>query len=144
MSSSIFTGETAWELMDRLSWNLLLKNFTNIYWPFQFPFRLSNFNDCITKILCVFLCISQMQVTKYLSERKLFWAEVVDKNEKHILCPVHFLRRYSFQHNWTIGMLYVHFQTAINSGILNTTAIKIGEEVFIEFGLHWNQFVLFF
>lgn len=85
LSSYIFTGETARELMDRLSWNLLLKNFTNIYWQFQFTFRLSNFNDCITKILHVFLCISQMQVTKYLSERKIFWAEVVDKNEKHFM-----------------------------------------------------------
>jgi hypothetical protein len=61
-------------------------------------------------------------------QRKIFWAEVVDKNEKHLLCPVHFLRRCSFQYNLTVGVLYVHFQTAISSGLLNTVAFKGGRK----------------
>ena len=38
--------------------------------------------------------MQQVYLTKYISEQNMFWTQLVQKHETHILCPVKFFCKY--------------------------------------------------
>jgi hypothetical protein len=48
--------------------------------------------DSLHNTIHAFMCMYLVQLVTYLSEQKMFWTNVLEKNKVQNLCSIHFLR----------------------------------------------------
>jgi hypothetical protein len=71
--SSVWMHESAWELLNGFSWDLILGSYRHFTW------RPRCISSCTSSVTCY-----------YLLEWEMLWKYIVEKTDEHILCPRHF------------------------------------------------------